>query len=63
MNALIAIFTWVVGLMSPAEAPTLVRGQQPVVRPTDADTRGVHIVGMNPRTVIALEDTHFRPNR
>jgi hypothetical protein len=63
MNALIAIFTWVVGLVSPAESPALVRGQQPVVRPNDSDTRGVHIVTVNPRTVIALEDTHFRPNR
>jgi hypothetical protein len=62
MNALIAIFTWVVGLTSP-QSPTIVRGQQPGIRPADADTRGVHIVGMNPRTVIALEDTHFRPVR
>lgn len=65
MNALIAIFTWMLGLLGPTtESPVMIREHgKTLVKPTVADSRGVTIVSVNPRTVIALEDTHFRPNR
>ena len=63
MKALIAIFTWVMGLVNPSEVPVELRGPSSTIhKQTVVDGRGVHIVGTNPRTVVALEDTHFRPN-
>lgn len=60
MKAVIAIFSWILGLFSSGEAPV----QAPpsgIVHPSSNDVMGVHI--HNPRTVVALEDTHFRPSR
>jgi hypothetical protein len=60
MKALIAIISWVMGLVSPTEAPVETRETS---RPVVHNGNGPTIVGTNPRTVVALEDTHFRPNR
>lgn len=62
MKALIAIFSWIMGLANPAPLPADARPQVSGVGNVH-DTRGVNIVGANPRTVVALEDTHFRPTR
>ena len=57
MNALFAVFLWFAELMSPG---TALAAQD--VNTIDKDqTSGVHIINVNPRTVVALEDTHFRP--
>ena len=59
MNALFALLIWFAELASPGTA--LVAQDASTV---SSDTgSGVHIINVNPRTVVALEDTHFRPAR
>ena len=63
MNALFGLLTWFFGMFNPTHPP-MTEGAAtvlPASKPEDA--YGVHIINTNPRTVVALEDTHFRPNR
>jgi hypothetical protein len=63
MNALLALFAWILGIFSPSHTSL---DQIPGNGSTEIgveDTRDIHILNTNPRTVVALEDTHFRPNR
>lgn len=65
MNALLALLAWILGIFSPSQA-SLDQNPGAVPSVTEVgidDTRDVHILNHNPRTVVALEDTHFRPNR
>jgi hypothetical protein len=59
MNALFAILLWFAELASPGTA--LVSQDGTSINPDE--TAGVHIINVNPRTVVALEDTHFRPGQ
>jgi hypothetical protein len=63
MNALFGLLTWFFGMFNPTHAP--MRNENPTVLYSEnpADAQGVHIINTNPRTVVALEDTHFRPSR
>jgi hypothetical protein len=60
MNTIIAIIAWIGGLFGGTDHHTV---KQPVsgIQAQGGSTLGVHI--HNPRTVVALEDTHFKPNR
>ena len=62
MNAFFALIVWFLGLFNPGA--TLVNNDNVVKGFTQnsEETAGVHIINVNPRTVVALEDTHFRPN-
>jgi hypothetical protein len=63
MNALLGMLFWILGMLSPAAT---VQGPRTVSGMTTSDAisaQDVHIVNRNPRTVIALEDTHFKPSR
>jgi hypothetical protein len=63
MNALLALLAWLLGIFSPSHASV---DQVPGIGTheiTAFDSNDIHIVNTNPRTVVALEDTHFRPNR
>lgn len=65
MNAIIAFLIWAVSLFgSPSIAPEK-GGFEGKIRFQNQDNNisvnGVHIMNGNPRTVVALEDTHFRP--
>ncbi|HEX2901099.1 MAG TPA: hypothetical protein VHS96_15375 [Bacteroidia bacterium] len=63
MNALFGLLTWFIGIFNPSH-PTMTQGAVPVLPAVNPDdVRGVHIINANPRTVVALEDTHFRPSR
>lgn len=61
MNAVLAFLSYIMsvfGASAPAEFHMTPQGINPTVQ-----SEGVHIVNTNPRTVVALEDTHFRPNK
>lgn len=59
MDAFFAFLFWIMNLTGPAAlAP-----QNAGLHQSQTDLNGVHIVNTNPRTVVALEDTHFRPNK
>lgn len=60
MDALFALIVWFLGLMNPGTA--IVQNEIQGFGPSNDDAHGVHIINVNPRTVVALEDTHFRPN-
>lgn len=60
MKALIAIFSWILGLFSSGDAPVQAKPSVSI-NTSSEDVLGVHI--HNPRTVVALEDTHFNPSR
>lgn len=60
MNAVLAFLSYIMsifGASAPADYQTPIGINEPV------SSEGVHIVNTNPRTVVALEDTHFRPAR
>lgn len=60
MNALFAILVWFLGIFA---APTaVVDAQDGFAAQQHISTSGEDIINVNPRTVVALEDTHFRPN-
>jgi hypothetical protein len=66
MNAIFIFLSYFLALfggnphsMNPNSAEGIRQGQVPSSTTIDID--GVHIINNNPRTVIALEDTHFRP--
>jgi|GEM_PF-2224544 len=62
MNAVLAFLSYIMsvfGASAPAEFHMTPQGINPVVESAE----GVTIVNTNPRTVVALEDTHFRPNK
>ena len=59
MNALFALLIWFAELASPGTALVAQDAQLNTADPGS----GVHIINVNPRTVVALEDTHFRPGR
>lgn len=63
MNALFGLLAWLLGLFAPSHSP--VKQGTAAVLPAEnpQDAMDVHIMNGNPRTVVALEDTHFRPNR
>jgi hypothetical protein len=64
MNALLALLAWLLGIFSPSQAALdQVPGAGVSMEGSIEDTRDVHIINTNPRTVVALEDTHFRPSR
>jgi hypothetical protein len=63
MNALLALLAWLLGIFSPSHATA---DAVPGIGTSEIsvnDSRDIHIINTNPRTVVALEDTHFRPNR
>lgn len=60
MEALFAFITWIMSVVAPVAPAT---SDVTIGEPDAPQTQGVHIVNTNPRTVVALEDTHFRPNR
>lgn len=63
MNALLALLAWLLGIFTPSHASV---DQMPGTgaEPTsEFSADDIHIMNHNPRTVVALEDTHFRPNR
>jgi pyocin large subunit-like protein len=64
MNAILTFILWAVALFgSPANVAE--RGENVgkirFHHNEQINTNGVHIMNGNPRTVVALEDTHFRP--
>jgi hypothetical protein len=65
MNAIISILAWALGLFgshSIDSRPVNNHGRNQVTpHEVNVSTNGVHIMNGNPRTVVALEDTHFRP--
>ncbi len=63
MNALFGLLAWFLGIFSVSEAPTTRASTNVIPSVTNEDAQGVHIINVNPRTVVALEDTHFRPSR
>jgi hypothetical protein len=65
MNALLALLAWFIGIFNPSQASLDVNpGADPsTIEIGIEDTRDVHILNHNPRTVVALEDTHFKPSR
>jgi hypothetical protein len=63
MNALFGLLSWLLGIFN-ASPTTMNAGPVsvlPAANPKDA--QDIHIININPRTVVALEDTHFRPSR
>ncbi|MEM7039339.1 MAG: hypothetical protein AAF570_20370 [Bacteroidota bacterium] len=62
MNALFAILVWFASLFSPEAAINATPDEPVRGNISTEDLSGVHIINVNPRTVVALEDTHFRPN-
>lgn len=63
MNALFGLLAWLFGMITPAH-PSADAASGPVFEAENpVDARDIHIININPRTVVALEDTHFRPNR
>lgn len=64
MNALLALLAWLLGIFSPSQASLdQMPGAGGTIEMSIEDTQDVHIMNTNPRTVVALEDTHFRPSR
>jgi hypothetical protein len=63
MNALLALLAWILGIFSPSQAALDQVPGVGVQSETGFDANDVHIMNHNPRTVVALEDTHFRPSR
>ena len=63
MNALLALLAWLLGIFSPSNANADSVPGTGSSEPTTISADGIHNVNHNPRTVVALEDTHFRPNR
>ena len=63
MNALLALLAWLLGIFSPSHAGVDRVPGTGSSDPTTISGDGIHLVNHNPRTVVALEDTHFRPNR
>lgn len=68
MNALYAFLLWILGMFggyndSP-ERLTQVKSQDRITNQNTSrvDPLGPQIINVNPRTVLALEDTHFRPD-
>jgi hypothetical protein len=65
MNAIISLITWILAQFGSPSAPATVKVDEArhFVKPHDLNNHhfGVHIMNGNPRTVVALEDTHFRP--
>lgn len=65
MNALFSILLWfshLFGFGGNATETAAIAPQNDARFEIQADPLGVHIINVNPRTVEALEDTHFRPN-
>lgn len=58
MKVLFAFFTWIASLAAPVSP---VAHDATIGTPDEISLSGVHIINTNPRTVEALEDTHFRP--
>ena len=64
MNAIVLFFMWLFGMHPAANSnlhvssTTQIGGQHH----QQIDIQGVHTTNGNPRTVVALEDTHFRPH-
>ena len=65
MNALLALLAWILGIFNPSHASLdqVPGAGSPTTEIGLEDGRDVHVLNHNPRTVVALEDTHFRPNR
>lgn len=63
MNALLGLLAWILGIFNPAAGSLDAVPGVGTVEANIEDTRDIHIVNTNPRTVVALEDTHFRPSR
>ena len=63
MNAVLAFLSYIMSIFG-ASAPAdyhMVDDLMGINEPVSSE--GVHIVNTTPRTVVALEDTHFRPSR
>ena len=63
MNALFGLLAWFLGIFNVSEAPSPRSSSNLNAGITNEDVQDVHIINVNPRTVVALEDTHFRPSR
>ncbi len=62
MNTLLAFFSFIVNIFG-ASAPSGDQVVKSIKLNETVSSEGVHIVNTNPRTVVALEDTHFRPGK
>lgn len=61
MNALLGLLAWLLGIFSPSHASAdQMPGRDVAVVPVE-NSNGIHGMNHNPRTVVALEDTHFSP--
>lgn len=63
MNALFGLLAWFLGIFNPTEVPASRASSNIIPVISQEDAQDVHIINVNPRTVVALEDTHFRPSR
>lgn len=65
MNAIIAFLIWALSLLGSPTANNTQRvhegRNQGGIHHVPIEVNGAHIMNGNPRTVVALEDTHFRP--
>lgn len=62
MNAVLAFLSYIMSIFG-ASAPADYQMVTPIGINEPVSSEGVHIVNTNPRTVVALEDTHFRPSK
>ena len=62
MNAVLAFLSYIMSIFG-ATAPADYHMVDVIGINEPVSSEGVHIVNTTPRTVVALEDTHFRPSR
>lgn len=63
MNALFGLLAWLLGMMNPTHPTADAAPGHVFEAENPVDANDIHIININPRTVVALEDTHFRPSR
>jgi hypothetical protein len=63
MNALFGLLAWLLGIFNASPATMTHSPGSILPAGNPEDVQDVHIINTNPRTVVALEDTHFRPSR